>query len=435
MKALKEKFRPLSVWVSGHHQLSIAIVLSVATLCLLMAFSFVFHSGARLLSEKTYQHAVELQQEQLHISTHNFILLIDLIRQEIKEEHPDWSPEQIDVRVKQIAYQRVHQLEFRNNAFISIKQVRDYNGGSRYAVLFANPRNPEHEGTSLSTELTDSNQKHYFLEQLEGIRQAGKIAQVHSCPEPESGKILERLSYSEAYPDYDWIVTMSIDADTLQQYPQKNESQIVPQLRLYMVLFFLSILAMVLLTVFFILHSDKEYFGTQKKELQQQINWDTLTSAHSRKYGAELLRREWENYQHRLTANDTAVMMLDIDHFKEFNDQYGHDIGDAVLREVVLAIRRASRSSDSIIRWGGDEFVGIFYGLKRTHTELMIEKILHAINDIHISIGSTEIKVTVSMGFAFFQSGDSDEQVVLKRADEALYEAKKAGRNQGKTVD
>ena len=435
MKALKQKLRPLSVWVSGHHRLSIVIVLSFATLCLLMAFSFVFHSGVRLLSEKTYQHSVELQKEQLHISTHNFILFVEQMRHNTKEEHPDWSQEQIDAKVKQLAYQRVYQLEFRNGAFISIKQVQDYNGGSRYATSFANPLYPGREGTALSTEITDSHERPFFLEELENIRQYGQTDQTHSTMDPETGKVRERISYSEFYPDYDWIVSMSIDTDSLQQYTQQTESRIIPPLRRYMILFFLTILGMVLLTVFFILHSDKEYFGTQKKELQQQINWDTLTSAHSRKYGAELLNREWENYQHSLTANDTAIMILDVDHFKNFNDQYGHAVGDAVLREVVLAIRRASRSSDRIIRWGGDEFVGIFYGLKRIHTELMMEKILRSIAQIRIPIGSTEIQVTVSMGFAFFQPSDKDGQAVLQRADAALYEAKKAGRNRGKTAD
>lgn len=435
MKALKKKLRSLSAWVSEHHRLSITMVLCLTTICMLMAFSYVFRSGSKLLSEQTYQHVLDLQKEQLRISTHNFVLFLDLERQDLKKEHPDWSQEQIDNKVKQLAYQRAHQLGFRANAFISIKQVLDYDGGSRYAISFANPRYPSREGTSFSTEITDSQERHFFQEELDDIRQDGKACQTHSFTDPESGKIGERISYSELYPDYDWIISISVDTDNLQQYTQRTEGRILPSLRNYMILFFLVILALVLLTIFLILHTDKEYFGKQKKELQQQINWDTLTSAHSRKYGSELLEREWEHYQHSLEANDTAIMMLDIDHFKEFNDKYGHAVGDAVLREVVLAVRRASRSSDRIIRWGGDEFVGIFYGLKRIHTELMMDKILRSIAQIRIPIGSTEIQVTVSMGFAFFQPSDKNGQAVLQRADAALYEAKKTGRNRGKTAD
>lgn len=435
MNVLKQKIHALSTWVSGHHRLSIAIVLGIATICMLMAFRFVFYSGSKLLSEKNYQHALELQKDQLHTSTHNFVLFIDLARQNIKNGHPDWSQQQIDDRVKYLAYQRVYQLEFRANAFISIKTLLDKNGGSRYAVYFANPNDPSREETALSTELTDLDNKHFAQEELDNLCQRGKTYQIRSFTDPVSGKIRERISYSEFYPDYNWIISMSVDTDNLQQYTQQTEGQIIPALRLYMILFFLTILALVLLTIFFILHTEKEYFGTQNKELQQQVNWDTLTSAHSRKYGAELLERELQSARNSLDACDTAVMMLDVDHFKKFNDQYGHAVGDAVLREVVLAIRRVSRSSDRIIRWGGDEFIGIFYGLKRSHTDLMIEKILHAVAEIRILAGDTEVHVSVSIGFAFFYPNDKNVQAVLDRADAALYEAKKAGRGQGRTAD
>lgn len=123
-------------------------------------------------------------------------------------------------------------------------------------------------------------------------------------------------------------------------------------------------------------------------------------------------------------------MMLDIDHFKQVNDRYGHEAGDRVLREVVTAVRRATRSSDHIIRWGGDEFVGVFSGLNPQYVDFLITKILQSVAAISVPVQDSTISVTVSLGFPI-PSKDTDIRAVLERADTALYRAKQKGRNQG----
>lgn len=124
-----------------------------------------------------------------------------------------------------------------------------------------------------------------------------------------------------------------------------------------------------------------------------------------------------------------AIMLFDIDYFKQINDKYGHDKGDEVLQMVVDSVYQATRSSDIIIRWGGDEFVGIFPGLKKDNCSLVGEKILSYISSKRIKGEDDLINVTLSIGFSYFDKSDLEYMDVIKRADMALYDAKSAGRN------
>ena len=121
--------------------------------------------------------------------------------------------------------------------------------------------------------------------------------------------------------------------------------------------------------------------------------------------------------------------MFDIDNFKDVNDKYGHEIGDLVLVEVVRSINHTIRTSDQFIRWGGDEFVGIFPDLKEEEVLSVGVKLLDAISSLEIPVENEVISVTISVGFSFFKDSDSDYNDVLKRVDDAMYKSKLQGKN------
>ncbi|HHX61826.1 MAG TPA: GGDEF domain-containing protein, partial [Epulopiscium sp.] len=133
--------------------------------------------------------------------------------------------------------------------------------------------------------------------------------------------------------------------------------------------------------------------------------------------------------EYKSTGKESAIMMVDIDDFKNINDQYGHEVGDAVLMEIVKRLNHDIRSSDQLIRWGGDEFVGIFPGLREEHIKGFGEKLLTEISLLKIPVGNRTVSVTMSMGFSYFKETDIDYNDVLKRADDAMYQSKKQGKN------
>jgi diguanylate cyclase (GGDEF)-like protein len=123
-----------------------------------------------------------------------------------------------------------------------------------------------------------------------------------------------------------------------------------------------------------------------------------------------------------------AVLMFDLDHFKQINDHYGHARGDKVLQEFAVVLRAQLRSTDIITRLGGEEFCAVMPGADRDAARAIAERIRVAFADKSFPIGASNI-ATVSIGLAI--GGETETFAsVLSRADEALYKAKKAGRNQ-----
>lgn len=155
---------------------------------------------------------------------------------------------------------------------------------------------------------------------------------------------------------------------------------------------------------------------------------DARTGLFNRRYMEEALALEL----HRTTRNKAqlAVIMIDIDHFKRFNDSFGHDGGDAILGSLGSFLKKRVRGSDIACRWGGDEFILILSpsttegARQRAETirqDIMLLNVRHADQNLGI--------ITVSMGVAMFPDDASDAATIFKAADVALYRAKKSGRN------
>ena len=161
--------------------------------------------------------------------------------------------------------------------------------------------------------------------------------------------------------------------------------------------------------------------------LQEQAIRDPLTGLFNRRYLDETLPRELSRSQR--SGESLTVAMLDLDHFKRFNDTYGHEAGDAVLRAVGDLINGSLRAGDLPCRYGGEELTLILHGSTLEDAQLRLDSLRRAIRQTRIPYRGGELPaITVSIGVAEAGPGETDA-VVLGRADAALYHAKAQGRN------
>ncbi len=163
------------------------------------------------------------------------------------------------------------------------------------------------------------------------------------------------------------------------------------------------------------------------KKLKLIASTDPLTGAFNRRHldivGINEISRS-KRYNNAFT-----ILMLDIDHFKVVNDTYGHDVGDQALIETVTVIKNTIRNEDLLFRLGGEEFAVILPGTTRLAAFGLAERVRIAISEIVIKTPIEPLSFTMSIGVAENTPQDIEIEAVLKRADEALYEAKSSGRD------
>jgi two-component system cell cycle response regulator len=156
---------------------------------------------------------------------------------------------------------------------------------------------------------------------------------------------------------------------------------------------------------------------------------DQLTGLHNRRYMVGQLEALVKRATHG--GDPVAALLIDIDHFKKINDGYGHDVGDEVLQEFAVRLASNVRAIDLPCRYGGEEFVVVMPGTKLEDAERIAERIrLHvAGSPFRVMGGSELLTVTISIGVAATLGEGDRPEALLKRADEAVYEAKASGRN------
>jgi diguanylate cyclase (GGDEF)-like protein len=158
---------------------------------------------------------------------------------------------------------------------------------------------------------------------------------------------------------------------------------------------------------------------------------DPLTGLYNRRHFFSVAEQELE--RNARNHHCLAVIMLDIDHFKSINDSHGHRAGDMVLQEVAQNIRETIRITDTPCRYGGEEFAILLPETDLAPSELIGCRLQQVIEAMRIETGAGTIMITTSVGIASLTEGDyTKADVLVEMADQALYEAKKAGRNQVK---
>jgi diguanylate cyclase (GGDEF)-like protein len=166
----------------------------------------------------------------------------------------------------------------------------------------------------------------------------------------------------------------------------------------------------------------------KRRMYERAAMFDGLTGIHNRRWLDETLHRLVD--RSRRSKKDLSVSLVDIDHFKSFNDTYGHDAGDHVLTAVAATLTRNVRPTDLVARFGGEEFVIIFPETTLELASVAAERVREAIAATKLTTrdGSELPSVTISMGVSHLEP-DQDVPGLLKVADLALYRAKHAGRN------
>jgi diguanylate cyclase (GGDEF)-like protein len=170
----------------------------------------------------------------------------------------------------------------------------------------------------------------------------------------------------------------------------------------------------------------------EERLLTEMASRDGLTGINNRRVFDEHVQKIWP--QAIRDQLPLALMLIDIDHFKAYNDYYGHQAGDECLRQVAWCLKRSARRPlDVTARYGGEEFAIVFYDARRDHIEEVARHIqagIEALNIVHLASPSSGKRLTVSIGAACVQpSGGRTHFGFIQLADEALYEAKEQGRN------
>jgi diguanylate cyclase (GGDEF)-like protein len=167
-------------------------------------------------------------------------------------------------------------------------------------------------------------------------------------------------------------------------------------------------------------------------ELHQLARLDALTQVANRRQADEHLAQLWQRASH--DQGWLAVLMIDIDHFKAYNDRYGHPAGDACLRAVAQALQLSlRRSGDLLARYGGEEFIAVIHGVPPEEALQTAARVVQAVRDLNrLHEKSPSQQVTISAGLHCARTGDTRASVQdwIEAADRALYEAKRSGRNQ-----
>ena len=158
--------------------------------------------------------------------------------------------------------------------------------------------------------------------------------------------------------------------------------------------------------------------------LQELSLKDALTGIYNRRAADERLQAEFATAKRR--NHRYAVLLMDIDHFKQINDQFGHETGDQVIQQLAKLLQQAIRESDFVARYGGEEFIVILPATEQSGAITMANKLCRQIAQQQFN---TVGQVTISIGVASSAADDADADAAVRKADVAMYEAKRAGRN------
>ena len=170
------------------------------------------------------------------------------------------------------------------------------------------------------------------------------------------------------------------------------------------------------------------------RKLLEVARQDSLTKTLNRQGILDELSCRWHSFRH--IGRSQCVMIVDLDHFKQINDRFGHDEGDRVLATIRNLLAPCLRAQDVLGRWGGEEFLVLIDDIDLDASRAIAERLREAVTKVAVAlhphakgVPTLPYQTTASIGVAFFETQDTSPEDAIKRADEALYEAKENGRN------
>ena len=168
---------------------------------------------------------------------------------------------------------------------------------------------------------------------------------------------------------------------------------------------------------------------TEKKQIEKRALRDGLTKLYNHSYFQKMLTQEIEKMREYDYRHHLSLLMLDIDDFKQFNDTYGHQAGDEVLRSVARVLKQEFVSEAEVVaRYGGEEFAIILPEVTKLGVKIKAKEVNKLIRDLVVNYNDLELQVTVSIGSATYRTNENKEEFI-KRTDDALYQAKSNGKD------
>ncbi|QEN03645.1 sensor domain-containing diguanylate cyclase [Thiospirochaeta perfilievii] len=338
--------------------------------------------------------------------------------------------------VKKRVIKSIRNSKLSDNGYFWINEIIDFDGGDNYAIRLVHPNLIETEGNYLSTNFKDNHGNQPYLTELNGIKSDGYVLFDYYFKKLNSSKVSHKLSYSKLYKPFNWVVATGIYLDDVDEFISNEKNIMETSLRRIRVASVFAILIAILICGIIVWFFEK-VISTMIKEFNLDINKaykkleviaykDTLSGLLNRRSMAHHMDEELS----RASRNNTyfGIIMLDIDHFKNINDTYGHDIGDIVIQKVSQVLKNTCRSEDKLSRWGGEEFLILAISPNIENLISMAEKIRVAISELKIPVNKEEISVSATFGLSYY-NGNKNIKELIKEADDNLYIGKKSGRN------
>ena len=219
-----------------------------------------------------------------------------------------------------------------------------------------------------------------------------------------------------------WMLNESLELDPLAR---TRSGQLVAE-RVREMQFYLGVLVASLTVAAGAFSTVLARMGERQRSLSRR---ESLTGCFNRRAFYELFPREVERA--RRLGQGVAIVFVDIDHFKDINDQFGHETGDRVLQQLSARLRGIIRETDLLFRWGGEEFVVLMPHTRAGEAPVLGERIRFAVSERRFAASEAQrqVAVTVSVGVAFSASWPVDPDALLANADAACYQSKARGRN------
>lgn len=306
--------------------------------------------------------------------------------------------------------------EAKKSAIDTLKSVR-YGGDGYYWVFNGNgtllmqPYSPRLVGFDFKNS-TDIRGKYFFHDFISTAKQGGGWVSYY-WPKPNSKEQYPKVSYVVYFKPWDWVLGTGVYVDDVQRSA-----------------FWAVFDASWILIVIFAFFVSTSIFiaNTLVKKIESIAIRDELTNLHTMRFLKEITPSILSKQQREKDLL-LAAIFIDIDHFKNVNDNYGHDYGDKVLAQVAKVMMDITRPNDLCVRFGGEEFLFIGSFESKESIVLVAERIRAETAKLVFKHKDTDFSITLSAGIAIYQSGVESFDDMLRRADQKMYESKQGGRN------